>query len=291
MKKISYSQWTTWKRCSHFWKLKYVVGPRIDDASIDTVFGTVMHEVIQEWLTDVFTKSEKYANNQDRSETIKIKLMEGFKKNTLLVEGKAPVFLCDKTTLMEYYQQGLAIMAYVQQYRSKIFPTKNVILRGIEIELRWEVKPGIFFEGFIDIVTENTETGRITIHDLKTSKSGWNEYAKKDMTKIAQLLLYKRFYAKMHNIPESMIDVEYLILKRNIMESTEFHIPRVSRFVPANGTPSVNKAHMALMDFVDACFDDDGNYKVDMVEPNPSKNNCRFCPYKTMKDKCSVGVA
>jgi len=291
MKKISYSQWTTWKRCSHFWKLKYVDGPRIDDASIDTLFGTCMHEVIQDWLTDVFTKSEKYANNQDRSEAIKTKLMDGFKTNTILTEDGQSIFLCDKPTLIEYYQQGLAIMSYVQQYRAKIFPTKNVILLGIEIELSWELKPGIFFQGFLDVVTENTDTGRITIHDLKTSKAGWNDYAKKDPVKIAQLLLYKRFYAKMRNIPESMIDVEYLILKRNIVESTEFHIPRVSKFVPANGTPSVNKAHTALMEFVDACFNEDGSYNVSKVEPNPSKNNCRFCPYKTMKDKCSVGVA
>ena len=290
MAKISYSQWTTWKRCGHFWKLKYVEGPRIDDTSIDTMFGKVMHEVIQDWWKDVFDKSEGYANSQDRTDQIKNKLIAGFSEATILSENGQSIYLCDKPTLIEYFNHGVLIMEYLQKYRKKIFPTKNVELVGIELELEWELKPGVMFTGFIDIVTENKDTGKITLYDLKTSKTGWNDYAKKDTTKIAQLLLYKRIYSKMFKVPEALIDVEYLILKRIISESTEYHIPRVSRFVPANGTISVNKAYSGLMEFVDQCFNEDGSYNTLSTDPSPSKSACRFCPYKTMKDKCSVGV-
>ena len=50
MNKISYSQYSLWANCPMAWKLKYVDGHRFDDSSINTVFGTAMHEVIQEWL-------------------------------------------------------------------------------------------------------------------------------------------------------------------------------------------------------------------------------------------------
>jgi len=290
MPTISFSQWKTWKSCGHHWKLKYVIGPRIDDTSIDTMFGKVMHSVIQEWLTDIFALPEDHTDLEDRSERIKSGLISGFSEATILAENNQPVYLCDKPTLIEYFNQGVLIMEYLQTYRKKIFPTKDVVLKGIETELKWKLKPNVWFTGFIDIVTENTKTGYITLYDLKTSNRGWNDYAKKDVTKTAQLLLYKRIYSKQFKVPEALIEVEYLILKRNISESADYHIPRVSKFVPAHGTPSVNKAYNLIVEFVDQCFAEDGSYDVSTIEPQPSKSNCRFCPYRNDKLKCPVGV-
>ena len=50
MNKISYSQYSIWANCPLAWKLRYVDDVKFDDSSINTVFGTAMHEVIQEWL-------------------------------------------------------------------------------------------------------------------------------------------------------------------------------------------------------------------------------------------------
>ena len=291
MNKISFSQWTTWAKCPLWWKNKYVIGPRIDDSSIDTVFGTTMHEVIQDWLTDVFGKSEAYANKQDLTDKIRATLIKLFTENTTKTDDGQTVYLCDKTTLMEYYTHGCLIMDYLQTHRAKIFPTKNVTLVGIEVELAVEVKNNVLFKGFIDIVTKDEETGRVTIYDLKTSKSGWGDWQKKDKLKTHQLLLYKKFYSKQYDVPENMIDVQFVILKRMIVESDLYHIPRIGKFIPANGKPSVNKAVADIEHFIDECFNPDGSYKDIEAVPTPSKSNCRFCSYKTDKEKCPVGIS
>lgn len=267
-----------------------MVGPRIDDTSIDTIFGTAMHEVIQDWLTEVFTKSDAYANNKDRTIIIRQKLMALFKENIVLNENSEPSYLCDKPTLLEYYNQGCLIMEYLQKYRKKIFPTKDIELVGIEVPLNLKLKNEVVFTGFIDIITKDTKTGEVVITDLKTSKSGWGDYQKKDITKLAQLLLYKRFYSQQYNVDEHLINVEFVILKRNITESTMYHIPRISKFVPAHGTPSVNKAVREIFKFIDECFHEDGTYKTDNIVATPSKSSCKFCPYLKLKDKCSVGI-
>ncbi len=47
MNKISYSQYTMWANCPQAWKLKYIDGHKFDDTSINTIFGTAIHEVVQ----------------------------------------------------------------------------------------------------------------------------------------------------------------------------------------------------------------------------------------------------
>ncbi len=73
------------------------------------------------------------------------------------------------------------------------------------------------------------------------------------------MLLYKKFYSEKYEIPLDKIKVEYQILKRKISENFEYPIPRISKFVPANGKPSVKRAWDGFMNFVDSVYDDGGN--------------------------------
>jgi hypothetical protein len=290
MNKISYSQYSLWANCPHAWKLKYVDGHRIDDSSIHTIFGTAMHEVIQEWLDVLYNKSETFASNLDLSENLKAKLFELFKENTKEDSNGNKIFLCDKKELTDFYMQGCLILDYVQANRKKIFPTQATKLFGIEHEIHFEVKNNVFFNGFVDIITHNTATDKYVIYDLKTSKSGWSDYQKSDPIKIQQVLLYKKFLSDTLDIPLDNISTEYIILKRIIAENSRFPIPRVSKFEPANGKPSVKKAWEALSKFINECFDDTGAYDISKIKATPSKSACRFCVYKTKKDLCSEGV-
>ena len=43
------------------------------------------------------------------------------------------------------------------------------------------------------------------------------------------MLLYKKFYSEKYDIPMEKVRVEYQILKRKLMESTDYAIPRISR--------------------------------------------------------------
>lgn len=290
MNKISYSQYSTWAGCPWSWKLKYVDGHKIDDTSINTIFGTAMHEVIQEWLDTLYNKSESIAKTVYLHDTFKDKLIGLFKDKTVLTEGGEKVFLSDKKTLMEYYEQGCHILTYVQNNYKKLFPTSNTELFGIEYELNAEVRPGIKYVGYIDIVTYNKLTGKYVLYDLKTSRSGWTADQKSDPTKVGQLLLYKRFFAQQLNVDEKDISVEFVILKRTIYENASFPIPRVSKFAPPNGTPSVNKAWVALEKFVNMAFDSQGNHNPDQ-NPTPSKTACKWCVFKDKKDLCAFGVS
>lgn len=279
-----------WANCPQAWKLKYVDGHRFDDSTIHTIFGTAMHEVIQEWLDVLYNKSEKFASGLDLSENLKSKLMNLFKENTKEDGDGNKIFLCDKKELTNFYMQGCLILDYIQEHRKKIFPTQATKLFGIEHEINFEVKKNVFFTGFVDVITHNTATDKYTIYDLKTSKSGWSDYQKSDPIKLHQVLLYKKFLSETLDIPQDSITTEYVILKRIISENSRFPIPRVSKFTPANGKPSVKKAWESIDKFINECFDANGEYDITKIKATPSKSSCRFCVYKNKKDLCSEGV-
>jgi len=289
MNKVSYSQYTTWANCPESWKLKYVDGHRMEDQTIHTIFGTSMHEVIQEWLDVLMNKSEKLANSIDLDDSLKAKLHEHF-KGAITESNGVKVFPSDRKTLEEFYHQGTEILSYVQKHQNKIFPTENVTLVGIEFPIDVEVRAGVQYVGFVDILTKDETTGEFTIYDLKTSRAGWNQYQKSDKTKISQLLLYKKFIADHFGIPLEMIRVEYIILKRMVSENTPYPNPRVSSFEPPNGKPSVKRAWADFEAFLDDCFDGEGKYKTDTIKHKASKTNCRWCAFRDRSDLCQYGV-
>jgi hypothetical protein len=288
-KKISFSQYTMWSNCAYAWKLKYIDGHKFDDSSIHTVFGTVCHEVIQEWLDVLYNKSETMAKTMYLHDKFKDRLLELFKNNTIIAENGEKTFLADKKTLMEFYEQGCQILTYVQNNYKKLFPTANTQLFAIEYELNAEVKTGVNYIGYIDIVTYNTATNKYVLYDLKTSRSGWTQDQKTDPAKVGQLLLYKTFFAEQMGIPEDNISVEFIILKRIVAENTQFHIPRVSKFEPPNKTPSLKKNWNLFQTFIDTAFDDNGEYITEQKH-NASKSNCRWCMYRDKKDLCSFSI-
>jgi hypothetical protein len=288
MHKISYSQYSTWKTCPLFWKLRYVDELKIDDVSINTVFGTAIHRIVQEWLGDIlFAKSVSYARSIDLSGRFQQILVEELKPYIKLEDG---TFLCSREEVDEYYQQGLEIISFIQQNSKKIFPTEDVKLVGIELELEHPIRENLVFVGYLDIVTTNIKTGMYTIHDLKTSRRGWRDQDRNNPVKRSQLLLYKKFFAEQHAIPLDKVNVEFLILKRIVEQNGLYKNPRVSRFVPPNSNMSINKTWKEFSEFLDTCYDMNGNFITDKIKPAPNKSNCKYCPFKDRKDLCSVGV-
>ena len=75
------------------------------------------------------------------------------------------------------------------------------------------------------------------------------------------------------------IRVEYQILKRKLWEGTDFPIPRISKFVPANGKPSMNMAWKNFMGFVDSVFGDEGEV-IQTDFPTNKGKPCDWCEFK-----------
>lgn len=235
-----------------------------------------MHETIQEWLTVHFNEPEK---GWDIKASFQTRLFDAFKAATVKDAAGKAVFLTDKDTLKDFYKDGCAILDYLIEYHAYFFPTTNRVLVGVEVPLDVPLNPALKFVGYLDIVIRDTETGKIFIYDLKTSKKGW-DYEKRDPKKIHQLLLYKSFYSEQFGVSADDIHVEFLILKRKPKKTI-----RVEGFVPP---VSLQTARSRFDEFVSTSFDSDGTVKTAHLVANPSKNNCRFCHFNQRPDLCSA---
>jgi hypothetical protein len=202
---------------------------------------------------------------------------EFIKENEKLTEGS----VCTQLELEEFYGDGRRILEWFKNKIDKFYTKTGFELVGIELPLNAKVKEGVHFIGFIDIVMRDLSDNSITIIDLKTSTMGWNKYAKSDKYKNAQIVLYKKYYSELFNIPLDKIKVEYQIMRRKLYEDAPFPIPRISRHVPANGKPTVNRVYGEFMDFVNEVFDDEGKFNDLPYPKNPGerKKNCKFCEF------------
>ena len=100
---------------------------------------------------------------------------------------------------------------------------------------------------------------------------------KADKNKTNQLLLYKKFFSKERDIPIDKIEVEYLILKRKLYENIQYPQKRIQVFQPASGKPSINKVMTRLQEFIDECYDEDGNIIAHDYQKCEKFKKCRLC--------------
>lgn len=285
-KSISYSQTLSYNTCPHQWALSYIKGLQIHKPSIHTVFGTSLHEVVQEWLTELYDGSVKKATEMDLGALLEEKLYTIYAQE----KEKYGEHFSSSAELSEFHNDGVEILKYVKKKRSAYFGTKYLKLVGVEIPLLHQLADNIFFKGYIDIVLYDTQDDRYIIFDIKTSTSGWSEYAKKDDKKLAQLLLYKEFLAKQFNIDVEKVDVKYFIVKRKVPDDPMYPAMgrRIQEFVPPSGKIKRGQATNALSKFIEDAFDKEGKYVDKDYEQRPSKSNCMFCNYKGT-EHCKVG--
>ena len=279
MARVSYSQYGMWTSCQQQFKLSYIDKLGESSANIHTIFGSAMHETIQHFLSVMYGVSKKQALLLDVEGMLKEKLVEHFTTEKAKMTEGTP---CTQIELEEFFGDGRRILHYFKTKLDKLYTKSGFELVSIELPLNAEVRPGVNFVGFIDIVLKEVSSGKIIIIDLKTSTRGWNQYQKADKVKTSQMLLYKKFYSEKYNVPLDKIEVEYQILKRKISDTTEFTIPRISKFVPANGKPSVNAAWKGFMEFVDSVYDEVGAVKQVDFPTNKSKA-CDWCEFKSRK--------
>ena len=286
MKRVSYSQYTQWVTCPYKWKLNYIDELSEYTDSIHTLFGTSVHEVLQTYLTVMYNDTIKMADALPLDNMLLHRMKTNY---TQIMERNGGEVFCEQEDMEEFYNHGLLILEWFKKKRNMYFSKKNYELVGIEVPIEYELSNSIKFIGYMDVVLHDTFRDRYKIIDIKTSTMGWNKWAKADKNKTDQLLLYKQFYGKQHDIPLDKIDVEYFIVKRKLYENVDFPQRRVQTFTPANGTPSINKVMNNLNQFLDESFIE-GEYNVEHTYiKQPSKKNCRFCEFN-QTEHCDVGV-
>ena len=191
-KNISYSQMSIYRGCQHRWKLQYKDKIKRFTSSIHTVFGTAVHEAMQYYLDVAYEKSFAAA---DREIDIQEYFQEAYinEYQTQYKKNNGSHF-SSAVEMREFFEDGVAILEWFKKKRSRYFSKKGTYLVGCEIPI--VIAPNktlnnVLYMGYLDVVTYHEATETFKIIDIKTSTSGWNDYAKKDENKQFQLLLYK----------------------------------------------------------------------------------------------------
>jgi hypothetical protein len=296
-KNVSFSQYSMWLKCPQQWKLSYIDKLAPYEASIHTVFGTGIHEALQEYLRVLYTVGTTEADALDTFSIFKKSYEEGLKDLKIANEEQSKLTedeidelgLVTPAVVAEFENDGKIILEHVLAYsqRSKHFPSKKYEIVGIELPLEIPLRGGtILYKGFLDIVFRDKDTKKILILDFKTSTNGWNKYQKADRTKIDQLLLYKRFYNQLFKVPMSDIEIEFFVMKRKLYEDVNFPQQRIQRISPPDGKMSMKEVETTFLDFINSGFTKDGEYNTSEPFPkNPGKGrkNCKYCVFKTLK--------
>lgn len=277
MARVSFSQYSMWSSCPQQYKLAYIDGLSESTSNIHSVFGTAMHETLQHYLDKVLKISKTQADKMiNLKEFLKERMRETYIKESN--NGELPI--CTKEEMVEFLEDGNVLLDWFQKSKNfnRFFSLKHDELVAIEQPINTKIAENVNFMGFIDLVIRDTFNGRYRIIDFKTSTRGWSKYQKADPVKNTQILLYKKFYAELLQISEDIIDVEFIILKRKVEVREDIPTHRMSKHVPANGKPSINKAWKGFKEFVDSVFDEAGNYREIEYPKKPSKL-CDWCEF------------
>lgn len=286
-KSVSFSQYQIYQQCPYRWKLQYIDGINTYEPNMLAVFGTAIHESIQSYIKTMYEDSIVNADKLDIEAAFKSVFISEYEK---ALKQNNNTHFSDPVEMREFYNEGLDILGFFKKHKGKYFSKKGWELVGIELPIAHPVNnthKNLYMKGYLDMVLYNKTTNEIVIYDIKTSRSGWNNSAKKDLTKISQLVLYKNYFSEQYNVPLENIDIEYFIVKRKLYEGVDFPQSRVQIFSPSHGKTTIKKLKQSLDNFINECFTTNGEYnKSNTFLKNPSKKTCQYCPFSNDKSMC-----
>lgn len=285
--RVSYSQYTQYANCPHQWKLNYLEKHKKFDPSLHLVFGTAMHETLQEWLYVLYNKSITDASSLDLGSMLYTAMTTEYVK----MRGEVGFDFSNPDEMKEFLEDGVEILNYITKNRIDYFNTKQLKLLAIELPIYTKVLDthNVNIIGYLDLVFEDTYTNQLDIWDIKTSTRGWNKWQKADKTKIAQLVLYKKFLSEQYGYPIDKIGVKYFIVKRKLDEGMVYAQKRVQQFIPPSGTTTVRNVMKSFEGFIRNSFNEDGSYNTNAIYPamtGKNGKNCKYCAYKTDFELC-----
>ncbi|MDB4378262.1 PD-(D/E)XK nuclease family protein [bacterium] len=293
-KNISYSQMSIFRQCPHRWKLQYKDKIRRFTSSIHTVFGTAIHETMQEYLSVMYNISGTAADQINLEDNFQANFINEYQSQYKKNNNE---HFSSAEEMREFFEDGVGILNWFRKKRSKYFSKRGWHLVGCEIPL--VIAPNkmynnILYAGFLDVVMYHEPTETFKIIDIKTSTRGWRDQDKKNEDKQYQLLLYKQFFSEQYGVPLSNIDIEFFIVKRKVMDWDDENIMsphqayRVQTFTPPSGKIKLGRAKKAINNFINECFNSNGEIKELFYPKSPSKWNCTFCPYGEDKELCGA---
>ena len=249
--RISFSELKNWKECPYRHKLVYIDKLPYFEGNEYTAFGTAIHSVCEEVILD---------NSKD---ALKIFLKNFDKEINTLKEAGLSI---NKSLISEMKEQATPICKQAIPAIKNYF--KNFKVISVEELLLEPIKEfdsfGKNFKGFIDLVLQ-TEDGNYHIIDWKTCSWGWNAQRKSDPMTNYQLVYYKNYFSKKHNIDPTKINTYFALLKRTAKKEN-VEMVRVT-----SGTKKIQNSLKVLQNAV-----------INIENKNFVKNrlNCKYCKFK-----------
>ena len=259
---ISFSEIKTWKECSWRHKLshidkidKFEPSPYLDfgtavHAGCESILETGSHDK-EKLLSDIRAAWEKYGfDNPEWVEKqpgwYKYAPVETWCEWATNMWNEVPSFLNETFPGWECFK------AEERLYES--IESKNVKFKG-------------FIDGVIKVPKKRGEGYNYWIIDWKTAQSyGWRKEKKQSILMTAQLILYKRFWSKKHNIPLKDIRCGFILLKRGAKPGKTCELVTVSV-----GPKSLERAGKIMRSMIAS---------VERGLFLKNRDSCRYCQYK-----------
>ena len=263
---ISFSELTQFRECGHKHLIEKYLKLAVSPTSIHLIFGNSIHSALEAGIRDKLDLSARIMH---------------FK---LLFTKEMMDKMSDTTEIKEldnFITQGENILKQIST--EKILEKYDLI--GVEMDLYENLYLNFHFKGFIDLILRDKETKRVLIIDYKTSGEIWDvSKKKKDKTFMAQMRLYKYFYARKLDEKIENVDCKYIVLNR-----------LKSKKDPSAGFGSIQPVEIQSTekDIVDAVTMVAETLRDIHINKNFQKaklignvKNCFFCPYKNNLNLC-----
>tara|TARA_Y100000310_G_C20687249_1_gene819873 strand:+ start:420 stop:1217 length:798 start_codon:yes stop_codon:yes gene_type:complete len=199
VKRISFSELKVWKECPYKHKLRYKDKIAGFIGNEHTAFGTAIHKVCEESIAKEILSPLLIFENEFNSELARL-TQAGYELNeTLISEMRSQALpLCE--------QAIPAVNSFFEKY--EVVSVEEPLLEDIT-----EFESDKKFKGFIDLVIK-TPDGKFHIIDWKTCSWGWDSRRKSDPMTTYQLVYYKNYYSRKHNIDPNNVETYFALLKR-----------------------------------------------------------------------------
>jgi len=265
---ISFSELNQYRDCGHKHLLEKYLKLAISPTSIHLIFGNSIHSAIEVGIRDKMDVEKRVAHFNHLFRKEMMDNMMGTK---------------DYLDLENFAKQGENILRLLST--EKILQKYDLI--GVEMSLYENLFKNFHFKGFIDLILKDKKTGRILIIDWKTSGEQWDvQKKKKNKVFMAQMRLYKYFYARKFNVKIEEIDCKYIVLNR--LKNKKCPELGFGDLQPVEIFSTDDDIMEAVKLVADTLRDIHLNKEFKKAKFEKGKvGNCFFCPYKTNPTLCN----
>jgi predicted RecB family nuclease len=254
---ISYSELKTWAECSWRHKLEYLEKLKMFKGNEYTSFGKALHSVGEKF---VFENTD----NESPEDYFELQFLNELRE----LKFKDKELSLNQNLIFDMRKQGTSLSTKIVPALEDYFDTYEIF--SVEEKLYEDIdNSDLKFKGFIDLVVKKNNTYYII--DWKTCSWGWGADKKKDRLLNYQLVLYKHYFAKKHNIDSKNIKTCFGLLKRTAKKN------QVEIFEITSGPKKTENALNLINNAL---------YNINNKRFIKNKLSCQYCPFNNNIELC-----